>query len=381
MSSIAHGVRVEVSDRRQGVPVLQHDKGGPASSRPGSAEKTVIGLDELSSGGGLLRIREEVVVDRPFGRLLHFDLEGNRPRPRVLIVSPLSGMRSGMLHDMIMGILPGHDVYCLTWKDAGDVPVDEGPFGLEDNIGYVIDALNSIEGRLHVIGLCQSALPALAATALVAGDSVRPFSLTLIGGKLDTRINPTRMDTLTRRWPLEWYRNFVVTTVPDYRIGRGRRVYSANTEVMMLWTYFLRNFWSGGELFGKVLRDDGADPIQHPFLNSFFSVGDVPAEFYVDTVAQVFHNSALATGQLAWRGTRIAPENILDTALFTIEGELDDISGLGQTRVAHDLCTGIPAGRRASFLCPNVGHLGLFYGSVWRREVLPRFAEFVRQHG
>lgn len=115
MSSIAHGVRVEVSDRRQGVPVLQHDKGGPASFRPGSAEKTVIGLDELSSGGGLLRIREEVVVDRPFGRLLHFDLEGNRPRPRVLIVSPLSGMRSGMLHDMIMGILPGHDVYCPNY--------------------------------------------------------------------------------------------------------------------------------------------------------------------------------------------------------------------------------------------------------------------------
>lgn len=384
MALSARAVLIGASDRWQGIPVSQQDKGDGITAsllEIGSAEKKTIGLDGLSRDGRLLRMQEELVVDRPFGQLLHYGLESSQPRPRVLLVSPLSGMRSGMLHDMIVGTILGHDVYCLTWKDAADVAVGEGPFGLEDNIGYVIDALNSIADRLHLVGLCQSALPALAATALVAGDAVRPLSLTLIGGKLDTRVNPTRMDTLTRRWPLEWYRNFVVTTVPDTRIGRGRRVYSANTELMILWAYFARNFWSGGELFGKVLRDDGADPIHHPFVNSFFSVGDVPAEFYLDTVAQVFHESALATGHLAWRGTKIAPENIFDTALFTIEGAWDDISGIGQTRVAHDLCTGISTERRANFLCPTVGHLGLFYGSVWRREVLPRFAEFVRRHG
>lgn len=322
-------------------------------------------------------MREELVVDRPFGRLLHFGAEGKPEGPRVLIVSPLSGMQSGLLHDMIAGLFLGHDVYCLTWKDAADVPADKGPFGLEDNIGYVIDALNDIGGRVHLIGLCQSALPALAATALVAGDPVRPLSLTLMGGKLDTRINPTRTDTLTRRWPLEWYQKFAVTTVPDFKAGRGRRVYPASTEFMMLWAYFFRNFWSGGELFAKVLRDDGLDPIHYPLVDAFFSVGAVPAEFYVDTIDQVFHHSALAEGQLTWRGSKVALENIMDTALLTIEGEYDDISGIGQTEVAHRLCPKIPAGQRAHFMCRGAGHLGLFYGGMWRTQVLPRLASFI----
>lgn len=384
MSLSARAVGIGGTDRRERVSVSPWDKGDgitPSRFGMGSTDTEIIGFDDVSScDGAPLRIREKIVADRPFGRLLHFASKSNQPRPHVLIVSPLSGMRSGMLHDMIVGICPDHEVYCLTWKDAGDVRVDEGPFGLEDNIGYVIDALNSMEGRVHVVGLCQSALPALAATALVADDPVRPLTLTLIGGKLDTRINPTRMDTLTRRWPIEWYQKFVVSTVPDFRTGRGRRVYSAGTEVMMLWAYFLRNFWSGGELLGKILHDDGADPIHHPFINSFFSVGDVPAEFYIDTVAQVFHDSALACGRLTWRGTKVAPEKIADTALLTIEGELDDISGVGQTRIAHEFCSGIPTGRQTSFLCPGVGHIGLFYGEVWRREVLPRFAKFIREH-
>lgn len=199
-----------------------------------------------------------------------------------------------------------------------------------------------------------------------------------MGGKLDTRINPTRTDTLTRRWPLEWYQNFVVSTVPDFKAGHGRRVYPASTEVMMLWAYFVRNFWSGGELFGKVLRDDGVDPIHYPFVNTFFSVSAVPAEFYIDTVDQVFRHSALAEGQLTWRGNRVALENITDTALLTVEGEYDDISGIGQTEVAHRLCREIPSGRRAHFMSRGTGHLGLFYGGMWRAQVLPRLASFIQ---
>ena len=280
---------------------------------------------------------------------------------------------------MVSGLLDHHDVYCLIWKDAGDIPVEEGPFGLEHNIRYVVESLTQT-GRAHVIGLCQSALPALAATAIVASEPNRPATLTLLGGKLDTRINPTRLDSLARRYPLSWFEEFVVTTVPSFRRGHGRRVYPATTELMMLSVYLMRNLWSGGELFRKILYDDGADPVHHSFLRSFFAVADIPAEFFLDTIACVFHNSALAQGGLTWKGTKIAPENILDTALFTIEGELDDISGLGQTHIAHDLCPRIPPGWRERFHCRQAGHLGLFYGDTWRREVLPRVISFIRQH-
>jgi len=337
-----------------------------------------MGRDKAVIGGR--PVREQSVIEKPFGRLVHFEMDDARQKPRVLLVAPLSGMAAPILYDMVLGMLPDHDVHCLIWRDAAEVPVVAGPFGLDDNIAYVVEMLRYLGGATHLIGLCQSALPALAAAAIVADEQARPASLTLIGGKLDTRINPTRVDSLTPTLRLEWFEDYAITTVPAFRPGRGRRVYPGGAELMMLSTYLLRHCASGGELLAKILRDDGEDPVGHPFLKLFFSVVDVPAEFFLDTIARVFHDAALADGRLAWRGSRIATEAITGTALLTVEGEDDDISGLGQTRVAHDLCSGIPAARRDHFLCPRVGHLGLMYGTAWRRDVLPRIGQFIRRN-
>lgn len=340
-----------------------------------------IGIEHVVIDGRLVSVRELSVIEKSFGRLLHFQADLTGQRPPILLVAPLSGMKAEILYDMILGLLPWHDVYCLAWKDAADVPAANGPFRLEDNITYVVEMIRYLGAGTHVIGLCQSALPALAATAILAEDPGRPATLTLLGGKLDTRINPTRVDLLARSLPLVWFENCSISTVSASRRGHGRRVYPGSNELMMLSAYLFRHCASGGELLAKIFQDDGSDAAGHPFSKLFFSIEDVPAEFFLDTVAQVFQQSALAEGLLVWQGTTITPERITGTALLTIEGEADDISGPGQTRIAHDLCTGIPAQRRGHLLCPHVGHVGLFFGSRWRQEILSHISRFIRENG
>jgi len=216
--------------------------------------------------------------------------------------------------------------------------------------------------------------------AILAGESARPATLTLIGGKLDPRINPTRVDSLARSLPMAWFENHAITTVPASRTGHGRRVYPAGAEWMMLSTYLFRHCASGGELLAKILYDDGGDPLGHPFLKLFFSVVAVPAEFFLDMISRVFHNAALAEGQFVWRGTRIAPEVIASTSLLTVEGEADDISGFGQPGWLTTCAVGF---RRATrpFPLPE----GRPYGFVLRRrmarDVLPRIDQFIRRMG
>lgn len=340
-----------------------------------------IGIEHVVIDGRLVSLRELSVVEKSFGQLLHFEVDLTGQRPPILLVAPLSGVKAEILYDMILGLLPWHDVYCLAWKDAADVPAGDGPFRLKDNITYVVETIRYLGAGTHVIGLCQSALPALAAAAILAEDPGRPATLTLLGGKLDTRINPTRVDLLTRSLPLAWFENCSISTVPASRRGHGRRVYPGSTELMMLSTYLFRHCASGGELLAKFFHDDGSDAAGHPFSKLFFSIDDVPAEFFLDTVALVFQQAALAEGHLAWQGTTITPERITGTALLTIEGEADDISGPGQTRIAHDLCAGIPAERRGHLLCPHTGHVGLFFGCRWRQEVLPHISRFIRENG
>lgn len=325
-------------------------------------------------------MQESTVVERPFGRLLHFVTDPPGSGPPLLIVAPLSGMKAGILYDMIVSLLARHDVYCLAWRDAGDIPIGDGPFGLEDNITYVVETIRHLGGAIHVAALCQSALPALVATALLADEPARPATLTLLGGKLDTRIGPSRVDLLMRRLPLAWIERWAVTTVPACRKGHGRLVYPGSAEQMMLSTYLFRHCASGGELFDKMLHDDGSDPSGHPFSRIFFEIDDLPAEFFLDTVDQVFQRHALADGQMTWRGAKVAPERIEKTALLTIEGERDDISGRGQTKFAHDLSPRIPPQRREHLLCAGVGHIGLFFGARWREEIAPRITQFIQRN-
>ena len=329
--------------------------------------------------GSRVSIRERTLMERPFGRLLRFVTDDAVGKPRTLIVAPLSGMRSEMMYDMILGLLPDHDVHLLCWTDAADVPLEHGPFGFDDNIAYIVDALHHLGAGVHMIGLCQSALPALAATAVLAGraDQASPATLTLIGGKLDTRIHPGRVDHLALNCSLDWLERYVIRTVPAGRAGHGRQIYPAEFEWMLLSIHVFRHFTTGGDLLGKMLHDDGVDAARHPFSRLLFSLANVPAEFFLETIARVFQESALPRGQLAWRGEPVTPSAITGTALLTIEGELDDIAGRGQTHVAHDLCTGVPAERQAQFLCPQVGHFGLFHGAAWRGLVLPRIRNFI----
>jgi len=202
-----------------------------------------------------------------------------------------------------------------------------------------------------------------------------------MNGMIDTRLRPTRIDRLTAKRAPAWFRHYALTTVPPPYRGEGRAVYPATMQHAALVAYLMRHIGTGGELLRKLMDDDGLDARAHPFLELYLSVMDLPAEFFLDSVRAVFHEHALPRGRLAWRGTPVDPGAIRDTGLMTIEGEFDDVSGQGQTRVAHALCRNIPRGRRLHHLQPGVGHFGTFHGATWRRAVLPRIAGFIREMG
>ena len=337
-----------------------------------------ISLPEISNRIRPLQAR--ILMVKPFGRLVRFERQESCHHPRVLLIAPLSGHRAILLYDMIVGLAQDHDLHLVEWADASKVALSAGRFGLDENIGYLIDFLHFLGNDLHLIGICQSALPAIAATAIAAiGATSSPRSLTLFGGKIDPRISPTRGDLLARSQSVTWLEQNSITQVAPSNAGMGRLVYPASIQKAALLAYLTRHFLTGGELFSKFMSDDGEDPAGHPFLNLFFSVMGLPAEFFLEMIASVFQRFDFPRGCMTWRGERIEPDAITRTALFTIEGEQDDISGPGQTYVAHDLCTNIPELRRESYVQLGVGHFGLFHGTIWRSTILPRVHRFIRE--
>jgi poly(3-hydroxybutyrate) depolymerase len=339
-----------------------------------------IGLEMTVIGDRRVPVREQSVAVKPFCRLLHFERDISRQDPRILVVAPLSGHFSALLRDLVGAFLPDHGVYLTDWTDARDVPVGEGRFGLDENIEYLVEFIRQLGGELHLVGLCQSAMPVLAATALLAsaGDSLCPRTMTLINGMLDVRINPARIDRLAVSRKPGWFERYAIEAVPPPFAGEGRLVYPATVQHAGLLSYLARHLATGGELLDKLLYDDGDDAGRHPFFELFLSVMDLPAEFFLDTIRLVFRECALARGELTWRGRKVEPEAIRQTALMTIEGERDDVSGSGQTRVAHDLCRNVAAHERAHHIQQGVGHVGTFHGRAWRSEVLPRIRAFIR---
>lgn len=284
------------------------------------------------------------------------------------------------MRDLLAALLPEHDLFLIDWLDARAVPAAAGSFGLEENIASIVEVLRSFAGDTHLLGLCQSAAPTLAAAAVLASaeDGAEPRSLTLISGLIDPRINPTRIARLAASRSPDWFERHAIVTVPAPYLGEGRRVYPGSAQQTALLAYFMRHLSTGGELLGKVLADDGADPARFPFVDLFFRVVDLSAEFFLDTVRLVFHEFALPRGSLMWRGERIDLSAIRRAALMTIEGEFDDVSAVGQTRVAHDLCVNIAADKRSHYLQRDVGHFGTFYGRAWRSEIMPRIRRFIR---
>lgn len=341
-----------------------------------------IAAERVDIAGQRLELRQIVIRQTPFFTLVHLDRSPSPEAPRVLVVEPLSGIRAPLLFDMLSHLAASYDVYVLVWTDPAAIPLAAGEFGLEDNIDAVVYALQHLGAGVHAIGLCQSALPVLAAAAILSasGVSALPASIALLGGKLDTTIRPTNVDRLVQRYSLDWFSRNVITPVPSYRAGAGRLVYSAELQSCALFSYISRHMLTGGEVFRKIMNDDGDDPATHPFIG-LLSPAALPGAFFLDTVRSTFHENLLAHGRLRWRGLPVDPAAIHNIALMTVEAGEDDISAPGQTFIAQALCTNLPAELRQHHGEPGIGHFGLFHGGAWRRSILPRLTAFFAEAG
>jgi len=346
------------------------------------------GLPSTLVGGERVAVNVEVVWQRPFCRLLRFvrlfERAPARPQPRVLIVAPLSGHFATLLRGTVEAFLPDHDVYITDWTDARTVPVSDGRFDLDDYIDYVISMLHLLHGDVHVMAICQPSVPVLAAVAAMeaAADPHVPHSMVLMGGPIDTRINPTAVNKLAQDRGTDWFRRNVITKVPFPHRGVWRDVYPGFLQLHGFVSMNLeRHLEAHRMLFYNLVRGDG-DSVQkhHEFYDEYLAVMDLAAEYYLQTVDTVFVRHALPKGEMTHRHHRIDPSQIRRVALMTVEGQHDDISGVGQTEAAHDLLTGLPASMKTHWLQPGVGHYGVFNGSRFRADTAPRIADFILSH-
>jgi poly(3-hydroxybutyrate) depolymerase len=331
-------------------------------------------------------VRVDSAVHKPFCTLTHFSKDewvANRfDDPKVLIVAPMSGHYATLLRGTVEAMLPEHDVYITDWIDSREIPVTEGRFDLDDYIDYVIEFIRYLGPRTHVIAVCQPAVPVLAAAAVMAGDEdeFQPMSMTLIGGPIDTRRNPTAVNKLAEQKSMEWFEQNVISLVPFPNPGFMRRVYPGFVQLTGFMTMNLeRHTKAHLELFDNLVKGDCDSVTQHrSFYEEYLAVMDLTAEFYLQTVETVFQQHYLPNGTMMHRGKRIDCSKIHRTALLTVEGERDDISGRGQTEAAQDLCSGLPLDDKYHYVQPGVGHYGVFNGRRWRTEIQPRIRDFIR---
>lgn len=343
------------------------------------------GIAHTNVGGERVPVHIKTVWQRPFCNLLHFervfDHAPRRPQPKLLIVAPLSGHYATLLRGTVEAFLPNHDVYITEWIDARMVPLAAGRFNLDDYIDYVISMLHRLGGDCHVIGVCQPSVPVLAAVARMEADNdpYSPHSMVLMGGPIDTRINPTAVNKLAEDRGIAWFRNNVITKVPFPHPGMMRDVYPGFLQLHgFVSMNFDRHLDAHKELFFNLVKGDGDSAQKHrEFYDEYLAVMDLAAEFYLQTVDTVFVRHALPKGAMTHHGQKVDPSAIRKCALLTVEGENDDISGVGQTEAAHALCVNIPASRKAHYLQLGVGHYGVFNGSRFRAEIAPRIADFV----
>jgi poly(3-hydroxybutyrate) depolymerase len=355
-------------------------------------ERPEFGIARVDSGGVSYKVREVFEVERPFCRLLHFVKEGAPAQPKVVVFAPLSGHHSTLLRDTVRTLLQDFDVWITDWIDARDIPIAVGPFHFDDYVDYVREFLHFVgEGAaagqkpspVHAISVCQPTVPVLAAVSLMAADGERvPRTLTMMGGPIDTRRSPTAVNTFAKHRPLSWFEAKVIQRVPMRYPGFMRRVYPG----FMQFAGFIamnpdRHVESHVQYYQHLIEGDGESAEAHRrFYDEYNAVMDLPAEYYMETVERVFHKHLLPLGRLVVHGQRVRPELIKDAALFTIEGELDDISGNGQTEAAQGLCKGIPARQKQHYLAPGVGHYGIFSGRKYREMIYPRIRDFIKGH-
>lgn len=355
-------------------------------------EKPAFNITSADIDGKVVAVQEQVALDKPFCRLLRFKrftddsklLTAMKDQPTVLVVAPLSGHHATLLRDTVRTLLQGHKVYITDWVDARMVPLDAGPFHLDDYVHYVQDFIRHIGAKdVHVISVCQPTVPVLAAVALMASaGETTPRSMTMMGGPIDARRSPTAVNNLAMNKSHAWFENNVIHRVPSNYPGQGRAVYPG----FLQHTGFVamnpdRHLHSHYDYFYHLIQgDDDSAEAHRTFYDEYNAVLDMPAEYYLDTIKTVFQDFALVNGTWTVSGKLVEPQDIKGTALLTVEGELDDISGAGQTHAAHDLCTGIVKTRKLRYDVEGAGHYGIFSGRRWRHQAYPAIRDFIAKH-
>lgn len=349
-------------------------------------KKPEFGLTHTVVDGQKVEVVEEVLGEKPFCRLIHFarDLPPGRPRdPQILVVAPMSGHHATLLRGTVEALLPEHDVFITDWLDARTVPLSAGDFGLDDYVDYLIDFMRGLGPETNVIAVCQPAVPVLCAVSLMAAadDPAQPRSMALMGGPIDVRQAPTEVTEFGAKHSIEWFKRNVISQVPPSYPGAFRKVYPGFIQLAGFMSMNVGNHVKEHmNLFKHLIRGDGDNAERHrKFYDEYLAVLDIPARFYLDTVEHVFQKASLPRGELMIRGKLVDPSKIKRTALFTIEGEFDDISAPGQTKAAHDLCSNLPAHMREHHLQEGVGHYGIFNGRKWREVIMPKVRHFIRE--
>lgn len=354
-------------------------------------EKPEFDIKSVKVDGVDVAVQEQVAIHKPFCRLIRFKrftddptaLADMKNHPVVLLVAPLSGHHSTLLRDTVKSLLQDHKVFITDWTDARMVPTEAGAFHLNDYVGYVQEFIRHIGPEVNVISVCQPTVPVLAAISVMATHGeFTPRTMTMMGGPIDARRSPTAVNNLAMNKSHSWFENNVIYRVPPNFPGAGRRVYPG----FMQHTGFVamnpdRHVSSHYDYFLDLIRgdDDSADA-HRQFYDEYNAVLDMPAEYYLETIKAVFQDFALVNGTWDVNGTLVNPADISTTALLTVEGELDDISGAGQTKAAHDLCTGIPKERQFHYDVEGAGHYGIFSGRRWREKVYPEVRDFIKRY-
>ncbi len=354
-------------------------------------EKPQFDIRSVEVDGVEVAVQEQVPITKPFCRLLRFKrftdnpavLEKMKTQPTVLVVAPLSGHHSTLLRDTVKVLLRDHKVLITDWTDARTVPLSEGPFHLNDYVAYVQEFIRHVGPEVNVMSVCQPTVPVLAAVSLMATHGeFTPRTLTMMGGPIDARLSPTAVNNLATNKRYEWFENNVIYRVPANFAGVGRRVYPG----FLQHTGFVamnpdRHLSSHYDYFLDLIRGDDSSAESHrQFYDEYNAVLDMPAEYYLETIKTVFQDFALVNGTWVVDGTHVRPQDITSSALLTVEGELDDISGAGQTKAAHGLCTGIPKHRQFHYDVEGAGHYGIFSGRRWREKVYPEVRDFIARN-
>ena len=341
------------------------------------------GISAVEMDNREVAVTERVITSTPFGSLLRFEKDSLTPQPKVLVVAPMSGHFATLLRPTVQTMLADFDVYITDWHNARDVPTAAGRFGLDEYVDHLITFLEALGPDTHLLAICQPAVPALMATAVMAENrnAAQPRTLTLMAGPIDTRHSPTRVNVMAKKQSIAEYERRAISQVPGRYAGAGRRVYPGFYQLASFMAMNAdRHINAQLAQVRRLFTDDVAGAAAHSrFYDEYFAVADLPAEFYLETVGRVFQDHLLAKGEMTWHGRPVDPAAIRRTALLVVEGERDDICGVGQTMAALDLCSGIPAARKSYHLQTGAGHYGVFSGRTWTGQIYPKVRAMIQE--